>query len=52
MVKLGWYVDCEHQLCYAHSLHLAVCDVLNKMQTFHETDVTERQSSAETDAEE
>ena len=32
-------------------MHLAVCDALYKKQTFHETDVTERESSAETDAE-
>ena len=41
MVKLGQCVDCEHQLCYAHAIHLAVCDVLHKKQTFHETDITE-----------
>ena len=33
-------------------MHLAVCDVLCKKQTFHETDITERESSAEVDAEE
>ena len=33
-------------------MHLAVCDVLHKKQTFHETDVTERESSVDTDAEE
>ena len=37
-------------LCTA--THLAVCDVLYKKLTFHETDVTERVSLAETDAEE
>ena len=52
MVKFGWCVDCEHQLCYAHAIHLAVCDVLCKKKTFSETDSTERESSAETDAEE
>ena len=35
-----------------HAMHLAVCDVLYKKQTFHVTDFTERESSAETDAEE
>ena len=40
MVKFGQCVDCEHQLCYAHAMHLGVCDVLCKKQTFHETDVT------------
>ena len=34
MVKFGCCVDCEHQLCYAHTIHLAACDVLYK-QTFH-----------------
>ena len=34
------------------AMHLAVCDVLYKKQTFHETEVTERESSVETDAEE
>ena len=24
MVKFGWCDDCEHQLCYAHAIHLAV----------------------------
>ena len=52
MVKFGWCVDCEHKLCYAHAMHLAVCDVLYKKQTSHETDVTERESSAEADVEE
>ena len=52
MVKYCRCVDCEHQLCYAHAIHLAVCAVLCKKQTIHETDVTERESSAETDAEE
>ena len=46
MAKFGRCVDCEHQQCYAHAIHLAVCDVLYKKQTFHEIDVTERESSA------
>ena len=33
-------------------MHLSVCDVLCKKLTSHDTDVTERESSAETDAEE
>lgn len=28
MVKFGRIIDCDHQLCYAHGIHLAVCDVL------------------------
>ena len=35
-----------------YCIYLAVCDVLYKKQTFHETDVIERESSAKTDAEE
>lgn len=30
MVKFGKLIDCEHQLCFAHGIHLAVCDVLYK----------------------
>ena len=52
MVIWGRCLDCEHQLCYANSIHLAVCDVLCKKQTLHETDATESESSAETDADE
>ena len=52
MVKFGQCVDCEHQLCYAHAIHIAVCDALYKKQTLNETDLTERKSSAKTDAEE
>ena len=28
LVKFGKIIDCDHQLCYAHGIHLAVCDVL------------------------
>ena len=52
VVKFGRCVDCEHQLCYAHGIHLAVCDALYKKQTFHENDETEMESNAETYAEE
>ena len=52
MVTFGRCADCEHRLCYAHAIHLAACDAMYKKQTFHETDVTERESSAKTDAEE
>ena len=33
MAKFGQCVDCEHQLRYAHAMHLAVCDVLYKKRT-------------------
>ena len=52
MAKLGRCVDCEHQLCHAHATHYNVCDALYKKQTFHETDVTEMESSAKTVADE
>ena len=51
MAKFGQCIDCEHQLCYAHAVHLAVCYILYK-QIIHETVATESESSAETDAEE
>ena len=28
MVKFGKSIPCEHQLCYAHGIHLAACDVM------------------------
>ena len=28
MIKFGKSIPCEHQLCYAHGIQLAVCDVL------------------------
>ena len=28
MVKFGKSIPCDYQLCYAHGIHLAVCDVL------------------------
>ena len=37
--------------CYTY-IYLAVCDVLYKKLTFHETDATESETSAETEAEE
>lgn len=30
MVKVGLLVNTEHQLCFDHGIHLAVCDVLYK----------------------
>ncbi|GFT32660.1 uncharacterized protein TNCV_4183481 [Trichonephila clavipes] len=32
MVKFGKIMSCEHHLCYAHAIHLAVCDVLHNKQ--------------------
>ena len=28
MIKFGKSIPCEHQLCYAHGIHLAACDAL------------------------
>ncbi|QQP41533.1 Uncharacterized protein FKW44_015939 [Caligus rogercresseyi] len=32
MRKFGTLLDCLHQQCFAHALHLGVCDVLYKKQ--------------------
>ncbi|GFW91993.1 uncharacterized protein TNCV_2152731 [Trichonephila clavipes] len=32
MVKFGKIMTCEYHLCYAHAIHLAVCDVLYNKQ--------------------
>ncbi|GFU33513.1 BED-type domain-containing protein [Nephila pilipes] len=32
MVKFGKIMSCENHLCYAHAIHLAVCDVLYNKQ--------------------
>ncbi|GFT53265.1 BED-type domain-containing protein [Trichonephila clavipes] len=32
MVKFGKIMSCEYHLCYAHAIHLAVCDVLYNEQ--------------------
>ena len=29
LIKFGKFIPCEHQLCYAHGMHLAVCDGKN-----------------------
>ena len=41
MVKFGKIIDCDHQLCYVHGIHLAVCDVL-----YRKTDTVVEASSA------
>lgn len=33
MKKFGQSLSCEHQLCYAHGIHLAVFDVLYSTRT-------------------
>ncbi|GFX19513.1 BED-type domain-containing protein [Trichonephila clavipes] len=32
MVKFGKIMSCEYHLCYAHAIHIAVCDVLYNKQ--------------------
>lgn len=36
MVKFGKLLSCEHQLCYAHAIHLAVVDVLYKKRAVND----------------
>lgn len=43
MVKVGKLIETEHQLCFAHGIHLAVCDVLYNKRT-----VQFKSSSSET----
>lgn len=33
MLKVGKLVNAEHQVCFAHGIHLAVCDLLYKKST-------------------
>ena len=32
MKEMGKLLNTEHQLCYAHALHLAVCDLIYKRE--------------------
>lgn len=43
MVKVGKLIDTEHQLCFAHCIHLDVCNVLYNKRT-----VQFKSSSSET----
>ena len=58
MVKFGKEIDCEHQLCYAHGIHLAVCDVLYKKTNtscafyFSDSEVGENKPGEDSDADE
>ncbi|GFX53531.1 general transcription factor II-I repeat domain-containing protein 2A [Trichonephila clavipes] len=48
MVKYGKIMSCEYHLCYAHAIHLAVCDVLyNKQIDLVENTVEEEDKSHE-----
>ncbi|GFY20671.1 transposable element Tcb2 transposase [Trichonephila clavipes] len=48
MVKFGKIMSCEYHLCYAHAIHLAVCDVLyNKQIDFVENTVEVEDKSHE-----
>lgn len=35
MIKVGKLIDVEHQLCFAHGIHLAVCDIFYSKKTVH-----------------
>ena len=37
MVKMGRISPCEHQQCFAHGIHLAVCDILYKTKSMMRT---------------
>ena len=37
MNKMGRTIECEHQLCYGHGIHLAVCDALYPKSSTHLT---------------
>ena len=48
MVKFGKLINSEHQLCYAHGIHLAICDVLyQKISDPDAREVTESTSEIE-----
>ncbi|GFX37453.1 uncharacterized protein TNCV_1906031 [Trichonephila clavipes] len=50
MVKFGKIMSCEYHLCYAHAIHLAVCDVLyNKRMDLAENTVEVEDKSHEED---
>lgn len=51
MIKLMRIASCEHQLCYAHAIHLSVCDVLYK-RTQYSVDSETEHSVEEIDSEE
>ncbi|GFY31705.1 uncharacterized protein TNCV_4200161 [Trichonephila clavipes] len=53
MVKFGKIMSCEYHLCYAHAMHLAVCDVLyNKQIDLAENTVEVEDKSHEEDNDE
>lgn len=50
MLKVGRLVPVKHQLCFAHGIHLAVCDVLYKKrldetEAIEETDIAQEDRS-------
>lgn len=45
MVKVGRLINCEHHLCYAHGIHLAVCDVLYKKTSGSVSDMNMNEDS-------
>uniref|UniRef100_A0A8D8YA29 BED-type domain-containing protein n=1 Tax=Cacopsylla melanoneura TaxID=428564 RepID=A0A8D8YA29_9HEMI len=43
MLKVGKLLPVKHQLCFAHGIHLAVCDVLYKKKSQDDTEMIELQ---------
>ncbi|GFS34108.1 BED-type domain-containing protein, partial [Nephila pilipes] len=46
MVKFGKIMSCENHLCYAHAIHLAVCDVLYNKQIDLGENIVEREDKS------
>ena len=44
MMKMGKLSNTEHQLCYAHAFHLAVCDLIYKRE---DVDISDEDLDAE-----
>jgi hypothetical protein len=49
MKKFGQSISCEHQLCYAHGVHLAVCDVLYSTPTACEEEDEDEEDEEDVD---
>ncbi|GFY32229.1 uncharacterized protein TNCV_3557371 [Trichonephila clavipes] len=46
IVKFGKIMSCEYHLCYAHAIHLAVCDVLYNKQIYLEENTVEAEDKS------
>lgn len=47
MKKVGRLLPVKHHLCYAHGLHLAICDVLYKKTTAENVDMLDEEEALE-----